>query len=950
MNDEVSNSVEGRADVVVQAGTLIFGATGDIPVGEAVRSLDPVCADVLRDGFTGRRWLIEQIDGFLDSRPCGYLWVEGDAGVGKTALAAHLVRERGWAGHFSRLTRGGSARVALRNLAGRLAVAHGLAPNGLLPARWCTPEGFETLLARLTPPVVLVVDGADEAERVPGAQPWGLPNELPAGVFVVGTYRTGSPPPFGPSDVVLRLAAADPRNVADVVAHAARVQPDLADVTRCGGVWIYLRYVLNEIRQGVRAAADPLPADLSRYYTGVLESWPASVLPLVSTLAVAGEPLNVRQLAVLSDVDSAGEHCHRTLRPFLSVVDGADGREFTWYHAGLREFLTGVRPGEDGREQDWKWWDVLSSAATAAHDRICSYYLTSAPTDGYALRHLARHLVAAGREDDLHRLLRTDSWFTAHDQADTIDDFLSDVALARALCARETDRALAAAQPATTLCDELRYDLVVASIASRTNALSAELVAALVAGGVWTRPRAVAHALRLPTATARAHVLAVLGAADLALAESAQIESAYARAEVLLTLIPLDPARRPDLVAKALHATADITGEHQRAGAVVDLAPWLTADQRDTALALAQHITQPHARARALTALGDHAGALAAVRAISGEKERAEALAALAPRLAAVEQPTSPAPNLSAALTSAQSITGPHRLIAIAALAAHLPDRDQVLQHLLDTPVPDHQAEVYTALAHHLPAAIAPALAAVTADPTRAEALAPLLTEPQLTEALHTADPRTRARCLTALAQHLPDPQTLHRAHEAAKAIPDAHDRAEALTRLAPLLPAAPRRQALLDALAAATAVPPENRDLPAGLRWPGPTKTQSRREVLATLSARLRAEDPHDPRARSAALSERIPHLSAAELHEALDAAPYGDRDLLCAVVLRAGEVAGDAEFVALLRRVLRGGVSRATCTAVLAAALGRLVQVAGEDVADRIGDALADVHRWWP
>ncbi|MET8758762.1 NACHT domain-containing protein [Lentzea sp. NPDC004782] len=937
----VTNSFEGRADVVVQAGKLIFGATGDVPVGEAVRSLDPVCADVLRDGFTGRRWLIEQIDGFLASRPCGYLWIEGDAGVGKTALAAHLVRERGWPGHFSRLTRGGSARVALRNLAGRLAVAHGFAPDGLLPGRWCTPEGFETLLAQLTPPVVLVVDGADEAERVPGAQPWGLPNELPAGVFVVGTYRTGSPPPLGPSAVVLRLAAADPRNVADVVAHAARVQPDLAGVARCGGVWIYLRYVLNEIRQGVRAASDPLPANLSRYYTGVLESWPEEILPLVSTLAVAGEPLSARQLAVLSDVDSAGEHCHRTLRPFLSAVDGPDGRQFAWYHASLREFLTGVRPGEDGQEQDWKWWDVLSSAATAAHDRICSHHLTSARTDGYALRHLARHLVAAGREDDLHRLLREPSWFAAHDHADTIDDYLSDVALARAVCARETDRALAARQPAPTLCDEVRYDLVVASIVSRTNAISAELVAALVSGGVWTRARAVAHALRLPTATARAHVLAVLGAADLALAEAARIESAYARAEVLLKLIPLDPGRRPDLVAKTLRATADITGEHQRAGALADLAPWLTADQRHTALTLARHITQPHARARALTALGDHAGALAAVRAISGEKERAEALAALA----------SHTPDLPAALTVAHAITGPHRLIAIAALASRLPDRDEVLADLLTTPVPDHQAEVYTALARHLPDAIAPALAAVTEDPSRAEALAPLLTEPQLTEALRTAGPQTRARCLTALAQRLPDPRrTLRRAHEAAREITDAHDRAEALTRLAPLLPAAPRRQALLDALAAATAVPPENRDLPAGLRWPGPTRTHSWSETLATTSARLRTGDPHDPRSRSAALSDRIPHLSATELHEALDAAPYGDRDLLCALVLRADEVAGDAEFVALLRRVLRGGISRATCTAVLAAALSRLAQVAGEDVTDRIGDALADVHRWWP
>ncbi|NKE63838.1 NACHT domain-containing protein [Lentzea sp. PSKA42] len=310
--ERIVNSVTGFAGMVVQTGTLVFGATGDVPVDEAVRDLGPLFADVLADGFTGRRWLLDQIDGFLAERPRGYLWVEGDAGVGKTALAAHLVRERGWAGHFSRLTRGGSARVALRNLAGQLAREHGLAPGGLLPGRWCTPEGFETLLARITPPLVLVVDGADEAEQVPGAQPWGLPMELPPGVFVVGTYRTGSPPPRStPPSTVLRLASGDPRNVADVASHVARVQPDVAEelVIRCGGVWVYLRYVLNEIRQGVRSVTDPLPADLSRYYVDNLESWSReadwsdALLPLVSSLAIAGEPLSARQLAALSDVD-----------------------------------------------------------------------------------------------------------------------------------------------------------------------------------------------------------------------------------------------------------------------------------------------------------------------------------------------------------------------------------------------------------------------------------------------------------------------------------------------------------------------------------------------------------------------------------------------------------------------------------------------------------------------
>ncbi|MFJ8964759.1 NACHT domain-containing protein [Lentzea sp. NPDC102401] len=893
---EYRNVFKGTADRVLQAGyvqTVRFDASGDVPVDEAVRDLDPLFADVLAGGFTGRRWLIEQIDRFVAEQPCGYAWVEGDAGVGKTALAAHLVRERGWAGHFSRLTLGGSARVALRNLAGQLARDHGLAPGGLLPERWCTPEGFPALLAKITPPLVLVVDGADEAEQVAGAQPWGLPMELPQGVFVVGTYRTGSPPPRSTAPAaVVRLSATDPRNIADLAEHVAKVRPDAAGelVERCSGVWVYLRYVLNEFQQGTRTTADPLPRDLARYYADTLERCRTdALLPLLATLGVAGEPLDARTLAALSDVDehAVREHCHRTLRPFLGAVDGQDGRGFALYHASLREFLAGVRPGDESPEQDWKWWDFLRSATIAAHDRIAEHYLTGTVDDGYPLRHLARHLVGAGRDEDLHRLLRADdpsgrpAWFAAHDRAGSVDGFLSDVAVARDLNAQTTDQALAENQPVPTLCDEIYYHLVTASVVSRTNAIPAELVAALVTGGVWTQARAVTHALRLPTATARAHVLAVLAAEtgaqdvlDLALAQADKVTSPYPRAEVLLKLVPC----RPSLAAETLRAITEVAGEHERAGAIADLVPWLS--DLGAARTLAEDLTNPHARARALTALGDRTGALDAVRAISSEEDRADALAVLAPHLSDTES--------AEALAVAETITGHHRAAAVAALTTRTP---------------------------------------------------------------------------------APDRKPVREAREAAYAITDPHDRAEALTRLAPLLPIAQRREALAEALAAATAPDDGGRDLPAGLDWPGLTATRSRPDTLTTMSAYLRrrqepvvpqgtdldtllsrAAADTDNRARSRALTELVPHLStSAQLVDALAATPYGERDLLCAVLLRAGDVADDKTFVALLRHALsRGG--RVTCTAILAAALPRIEALAGDDAAGWLEAALHDVHRWWP
>ncbi|SRR6266702_2959431 len=52
--------------------------------------------------FTGREWLIQQIDDFIDKRSRGYVVVQAEAGVGKSSLAAHLVGTRPWLRHFTR--------------------------------------------------------------------------------------------------------------------------------------------------------------------------------------------------------------------------------------------------------------------------------------------------------------------------------------------------------------------------------------------------------------------------------------------------------------------------------------------------------------------------------------------------------------------------------------------------------------------------------------------------------------------------------------------------------------------------------------------------------------------------------------------------------------------------------------------------------------------------------
>ena len=134
----------------------------------------PIFRDVNVDSFKGREWLVDQLDGFIANRDHGHVIVQADAGLGKTALAAWLARERDWPCHFTRGSNGQIGLVALSNLGAQLIARYGLddfAPQGMLSETAGEPGWFQNVLqasadvARANGErVVVVVDGLDEAE------------------------------------------------------------------------------------------------------------------------------------------------------------------------------------------------------------------------------------------------------------------------------------------------------------------------------------------------------------------------------------------------------------------------------------------------------------------------------------------------------------------------------------------------------------------------------------------------------------------------------------------------------------------------------------------------------------------------------------------------------------------------------------------------------------------
>jgi hypothetical protein len=162
------------------------------PVAESILDFD---LDAAARGFVGRDAVFAQIDAFAAQNPAGYFEIVGDAGLGKTALAAEIARRRG-AVAFLASASSGVVRPEqfLAHVSAALIVRHGL-PYEALPARVGDDATFlgkilRKAVERTGGRVWLVVDGLDEAEQPsPGSNPLLLPLDLPTGVYVVVTRR-----------------------------------------------------------------------------------------------------------------------------------------------------------------------------------------------------------------------------------------------------------------------------------------------------------------------------------------------------------------------------------------------------------------------------------------------------------------------------------------------------------------------------------------------------------------------------------------------------------------------------------------------------------------------------------------------------------------------------------------------------------------------------------------
>lgn len=272
------------------------------------------------------------------------------------------------------------------------------------------------------------------------------------------------------------------------------------------------------------------------------------------------------------------------------------------------------------------------------------------------------------------------------------------------------------------------------------------------------------------------------------LKSASSIASPHERARALIALAPhVPPDLAPGLHANTLTAIRLIADEEERAKALVGIVPYLedTEDNSEypallkLALGIVVDFNRRHLRARALVALSPHLThdlkkeALATIQGLTDENERTILLGEIAPSL--------PRDLLPAALTITQTLNEPSaRVHALIALIQYLPEksREKALHDALNTAnALSHHYERVVALVALLDVASATireqisvhtleTVQSIRNENARARALSLLgsrLSEHQLDHAVEIAnqlhDPNHRLLALTGIVPHVPAPQ-----------------------------------------------------------------------------------------------------------------------------------------------------------------------------------------------
>lgn len=603
---------------------------------------DGVFQRVRVDEFVGRDWLTAKVDAFLNdpSQKSGAFLLVGDAGVGKTAFMAHLVKERRYLHLFAEQVPGQAMlQRALQSLGSQLVTRYQIDPykdRDTLNVLAGFPDFLERLLrlaaSTLTEgeKIVIVCDALDEAGVFPDHFVFGLPKELPDGVYLILSQRPVNTklPNFEPLRFDLEAQGED--NLQDMEEYLSAVakRPAVAGQIRAKdyaedffiqtlkekslGVWMYLHYVIKEIERGQRAPLDleSLPKGLVGYYADYWDNWRSGrkgsdatkwdslYAPLLATLAAAQEAITVEKLIEWAGVQTTQSEVTRLLNEswssFITEKEEKGKTVYALYHLSLRDFITGkvddinkLPPTYASLVSD------LSKKKVEAHQRIVNAFEVECKGEweklveqDYPRLHLTAHLNGAKEYKKLTDLLTEGDekikWAEVREKKEeTYAGYLNDLTYVWDYAEREQNYALA-----------IRCMLIENSIHSLVAGFPPRLLAKLAEAGIWSYARCLevigeltkssinssdqAESLKLLIANMPKELLQK--SFDIA----RDIKDDYHRSDVLILLLPyLNENVKTLALDEACIAVHKIRNDQDRAYILSLLKPYLTNELKD---------------------------------------------------------------------------------------------------------------------------------------------------------------------------------------------------------------------------------------------------------------------------------------------------------------------------------------------------------------------------------
>jgi transcriptional regulator with XRE-family HTH domain len=328
--------------------------------------------------FVGRRFVFDAIDEFIKNNDRGYFFIRGDPGIGKSSIAAQLVKERGYIHHFNIRAEGiNKAGTFLRNVCSQLIIDYELEYN-VLPPDICADNRFLTELleevSKKSGPderTVIVVDALDEVDTSSvqaGSNALYLPRRLPQGIFIMATTRRY------PLNLRIECNQAN----LDIEPKSSQNLDDIEECLECKstsegirsylkkrklsrksfvdqmkrkseGNFMYLRYVLPEIESGAYKDLDfdRLPVGLENYYEDHWHRMGMTASPLpkerIKVIYVLSEVRRPVSRALLSDFCKEDEITVQSILDvwiqFLHKQRVDKENRYSLYHNSFRDFL-----------------------------------------------------------------------------------------------------------------------------------------------------------------------------------------------------------------------------------------------------------------------------------------------------------------------------------------------------------------------------------------------------------------------------------------------------------------------------------------------------------------------------------------------------------------------------------------------------------------------------------